>query len=136
MTFVDTNIFLDILTIDGTWAAWSQNAIERAAANGQLVTNHVVVAELYGRPATSLLVDIILQSLDVSIADLTDEVARRAGQAFGAYRAIGGQREHILADFLIGAHASILRYPLITRDAKRFRRYFPELSLISPETLT
>jgi predicted nucleic acid-binding protein len=55
-----------------------------------------------------------------------------AGKAFRAYRDAGGSRENVLLDFFIGAHALILGMPLLTRDPKPFRTYFPTLELITP----
>jgi predicted nucleic acid-binding protein len=55
-----------------------------------------------------------------------------AGKAFRAYRDAGGSRENVLLDFFIGAHALILGMPLLTRDPKPFRAYFPTLELITP----
>jgi predicted nucleic acid-binding protein len=59
--------------------------------------------------------------------------AFRAAQAFGAYRRAGGARTVVLPDFFIGAHASVLRVALLTRDAKRYRSYFPEATIIAPK---
>jgi predicted nucleic acid-binding protein len=38
----------------------------------------------------------------------------------------------VLSDFLIGAHAEELNLPLLTRDPKMYRTYFPTLELITP----
>ncbi len=57
-----------------------------------------------------------------------------AGTAHRAYRQRGGVFPSILADFLIGAHAQVLNLPILTRDARRYRTYFPEVELITPET--
>ena len=65
--------------------------------------------------------------------DLPYEAAFLAGKAFMAYIKRKGGKTSPLPDFFIGAHASILGIPLITRDTSRYRTYFPKLELISPE---
>lgn len=55
-----------------------------------------------------------------------------AGKAFLTYRKRGGQRRSPLSDFYIGAHAAVRRYRLLTRDAARYRTYFPSVELIAP----
>jgi predicted nucleic acid-binding protein len=60
------------------------------------------------------------------------EAAFLAGKAFLEYRHAGGARRSPLPDFYIGAHAAILGYSLLTRDARRYRTYFPTLKLICP----
>jgi hypothetical protein len=61
------------------------------------------------------------------------EAAFLAGKAFLRYRAGGGTRRSPLPDFYIGAHAAVQGYELLTRDAKRYRSYFPALKLIAPD---
>ncbi len=55
-----------------------------------------------------------------------------AGQAFIRYRRAGGARRSPVADFYIGAHAAVSDLRLLTRDARRYRQYFPTLTLIAP----
>jgi len=55
-----------------------------------------------------------------------------AGKAFQQYRGAGGLRTGVLPDFFIGAHAAIEGWPLFTRDARRYRTYFPKITLIAP----
>jgi hypothetical protein len=55
-----------------------------------------------------------------------------AGKAFLAYRGLGGQRRSPLPDFYIGAHAAVRGYRLLTRDAARYRTYFPSVEVIAP----
>jgi hypothetical protein len=56
-----------------------------------------------------------------------------AGHAYSAYRARGGVRAATLPDFLIGAHAQVEDWSLLTRDPKRYRAYFPKVKLIAPK---
>jgi predicted nucleic acid-binding protein len=56
-----------------------------------------------------------------------------AGKAFMQYRGAGGIRTGALADFFIGAHAAVEKLPLLTRDTRRYRNYFPTVVLIAPE---
>jgi hypothetical protein len=56
-----------------------------------------------------------------------------AGKAFRRYRTAGGAHSGVLPDFFIGAHAAVLGLPLLTRDAKRYRSYFPSVVLMAPE---
>jgi predicted nucleic acid-binding protein len=60
------------------------------------------------------------------------EAAFLAGKCFVAYRRAGGNRRSPLPDFFIGAHAAVEELTLLTRDAKHYRTYFPQLGLIAP----
>ena len=60
------------------------------------------------------------------------EAAFLAGKVFIRYRARGGARTRPLPDFFIGAHAAVAGLTLLTRDARRYREYFPKLKLIAP----
>lgn len=94
--------------------------------------SHIVLAELHaGREPLERLA--ALAELGITVDPLDDVIARRAGLAHGEYRRRGGERTSILADFLIGAHASVREVPLVTRDGRRFASYFPELKIIAPE---
>ena len=61
------------------------------------------------------------------------EAAFLAGKCFLAYRRRVGRRLSTLPEFFIGAHGSVEGMPLITRDAGRYRTYFPKLPLIAPQ---
>jgi predicted nucleic acid-binding protein len=63
------------------------------------------------------------------------DAAWRGGQAYREYRKRGGDRPPLLPDFLIGGHAQALGATLLTRDPRRFRSYFPDLNLITPEEI-
>lgn len=132
MILVDSNILLDIVTADPEWLPWSQAALADALLAGPVAINQLVYAEvsIAYRHASEL--DAILTRLRVQRADLPWEAAHLAGQAFLRYRRQGGNRTSPLPDFYIGAHAQVAGLQLLTRDAKRYRTYFPKISLIAP----
>jgi predicted nucleic acid-binding protein len=48
------------------------------------------------------------------------------------YRRRGGSRRSPMPDFYIGAHAALTGLALLTRDARRYRAYFPRLRIVAP----
>ena len=133
MTLVDSNVLLDVVTDGQIWADWSQSQLERAALDGPLVINNVVYAEISARYTTVDAVDSVLRDLNIDVATIPRPALFLAGKAYLRYRATGGLRTGVLADFFIGAHAAVERLPLLTRDTRRYRNYFPTVVLISPE---
>ena len=37
-----------------------------------------------------------------------------------------------LPDFFIGAHAAVEGWPILTRDPRKYRQYFPTVELVTP----
>ncbi len=132
MILVDTNILLDVVTDDPAWADWSQQRLEAAALRDRLAINPVVYAEFSAASGEFEDLDAMLASVEIGVADMPRSALFLAGQAFKTYRSRGGPRTSILPDFFIGAQAAVLAAPLITRDAGRYRTYFPTLELIAP----
>lgn len=131
-TLVDSNVILDIVTEDSEWLDWSASALERCANSGHLIVNPIVYAEVsIGFPRIEDLDD-ALPADYFTREPLPWEAAFLAGKAFQAYRRRQGARVHPLPDFYIGAHAAVQGYPLLTRDPRRYRTYFPKLRLIAP----
>jgi len=129
---VDSNILLDVLTNDPHWFERSAATLARLGADHELVINPIVYAEV------SVGFDRI-EDLDAALPDeffrreaLPWEAAFLAGKCFVKYRRAGGARRAPLPDFYIGAHAAVRRMPLLTRDAGRYRTYFPKLELVVP----
>ena len=132
MTLVDSNVLLDVVTDGEAWADWSQQQLEQAASSGPLVINGVTYAEISTRYATVEGVDAMLRNLDIDLAAIPRSALFLAGKAYLRYRSAGGHRTGVLADFFIGAHAAVEKRPLLTRDARRYRTYFPTVELITP----
>lgn len=76
--------------------------------------------------------DQTIESMGLVIKELPRPALFLAGKAFVLYRRKGGKKSNVLADFFIGAHAAVLGCPLLTRDAQRYRSYFPSVELITP----
>jgi predicted nucleic acid-binding protein len=133
MTLVDSNVLLDVVTDGEAWADWSQEQLEQAASSGPLIINDVIYAEVSTRYAAVEDVDAMLSDLNIDLAAIPRSALFLAGKAYLRYRSAGGQRTGVLADFFIGAHAAVAQLPLLTRDARRYRTYFPTIDLITPE---
>lgn len=132
-TLVDTNVFLDVLTADPVWSAWSADALAGALDTGPVVLSPVVYAELSARFDRREELDALLPPEVFRREALPWEGAYLAGRAHRDYRLRGGSRVQTLPDFLIGAHAAVCGHRLLTRDARRYRTAFPRLQVIAPE---
>ena len=129
---VDSNVLLDILTEDAHWFDWSSAVLSEHAESNVLCINPMIYAELsVGFEAIERL-DAVLPEGDFKRLPVPWEAAFLAGQCFELYRRRGGKRRSPLPDFFIGAHAAVEGMTLITRDASRYRTYFPKLTLVSP----
>ena len=132
MIFVDTDILIDVASADPQWMDWSIDALANASRRGPLVINAIVFAEFSLGFANEAACDAEIDRFGLTFLDLPKSAAWRAAIAFRDYRRNGGKRTSVLPDFFIGAHASLLDFPILTRDAGRYAAYFPEVELISP----
>jgi predicted nucleic acid-binding protein len=132
MTLIDTNVLLDLVTNDPRWAAWSVAQLDAAAVLGPLVINDVVYAELSVRFVNIETLDAFLDRADIVLVATPRSALFLAGKAFQRYRAAGGIRTGVLPDFFIGAHSAITGLRLLSRDAQRYRAYFPKIDLVTP----
>jgi predicted nucleic acid-binding protein len=130
---VDSNVLLDVLTEDPVWSAWSNAALASSGESSILVVNPIIYAELAGGFLRAEELDEALPVDRFRREPLPWEAAFLAGRSFVAYRRRGGPRRSPLPDFYIGAHAAVSGMVLLTRDASRYRTYFPELKIVAPE---
>jgi predicted nucleic acid-binding protein len=129
---VDSNVLLDIMTEDPRWLEWSADALARCAEDGIVAINPIVYAEVSVHFARIEELDEALPEPTIQRLPLPWEAAFLAGRCFLEYRRRRGARRSPLPDFYIGAHAAVSGMTLLTRDAGRYRTYFPKLDLIAP----
>jgi predicted nucleic acid-binding protein len=129
---VDSNVLLDVATKDPAWFEWSSRALEGAASEARLVMNALIYAEVSVRYTRVEDLEAALPASMIQRVPLPFEAAFLAGKAFLRYRRRGGARTRPLTDFYIGAHAAVAGLRLLTRDAARYRTYFPSVELIAP----
>jgi predicted nucleic acid-binding protein len=130
---LDSNVLLDIITADRDWLGWSTEQFRAAAGEGQILINPIIYAELAPAFASQAALDRWLRPAIFNRLRLPYEAGYRAAQAFLEYRKRGGTKASPLPDFYIGAHAEHAALVLVTRDAGRYRTYFPKLKLITAD---
>jgi predicted nucleic acid-binding protein len=131
-TLIDSCVLLDVITGDEQWADWSAAQIATAMDAGRVVINPLIYAEVsVGYQAIEELED-LLPASDYEREPLPYLAGFAAGKAFVRYRRGGGDKRSPMPDFYIGAHAAISGYRLLTRDVRRYRTYFPTITIIAP----
>jgi hypothetical protein len=129
---VDSNVLVDVISRDPDWFERSSQAIETLLDSRILIINPIIYAEV---GAGFSMVEQLESALPPDLYarhQLPWDAAFAAGRAFVRYRQSGGTRTAVLPDFYIGAHAQVADLALLTRDAARYRTYFPSVHLISP----
>lgn len=136
MIFIDTNIVVDILNRDPIWFRWSVDRVVHATEDAHVAISAVAVAELSWTFESLGDLGNKFDQMSVRTQPLTAEAAFIAGKRFQSFRRTRREEDHprVLPDFLIGAQASVEGTCLLTRDPRLYRRYFPDLLLITPET--
>ena len=130
MILVDTSVITDILTHDPDWFDWSSAQIEHWGDQGPVCYDAIVFAELAVKFDTQRELENRLSAF--TFLELPLGAAFQAGKAFEKYRRAGGKKARPLPDFFIGAHAYVAHLPLLTRDPRRVRTFFPSLRLVTP----
>jgi predicted nucleic acid-binding protein len=133
LLLVDTNVILDVVEDDPDWADWSQTRLDAAALQYTLLVNSVIYAELAIAYRRIEELEAMLSAGGFRMEPIPREALFLAGAVFRQYRRRGGTKTGVLPDFFIGAHAAVAGVPLLTRDARRYRTYFPGLEIICPE---
>ena len=131
-TLLDTNVLLDLLTEDEEWFDWSAAMVAEAGENAPLYINPIIYAEVAAGFSTIEELNEALPAAFYRRVHRPWEAGFVAGRVFVTSRKRGGTKRSPIADFYIGAHATVSGYTLLTRDPKRYRPYFPRLRIVSP----
>jgi predicted nucleic acid-binding protein len=132
ITAIDTSVLLDVFAADPAFGPGSRDAVKRCRAEGRLVACSVVWSEIAGLFRAPADARAQLEGLAVEFDPVGVDAALAAGAAWRAYRARGGKRQRMVADFLVGGHASRQADRLLTRDRGFYRTYFDRLRVLDP----
>ncbi|WP_456418467.1 type II toxin-antitoxin system VapC family toxin [Thiolapillus sp.] len=133
--FVNSCILLDLFTDDPVWAGWSESVLEQYAQTNSLYINSIVYTEISIGFERIEDVDAAVAALNLRVLEIPREAIFLAGKTFLEYRRNRGTKNSPLPDFFIGAHASVSRFDLITRDTSEYQTYFPRIRLIHPDKI-
>ena len=133
MLLVDTNVLVDVLEDDPEWADWSIAQLRAQSQIYRLAINPIIYSESSLTFSSVEALDRTIDDLGLAMMEIPKPALFLAGKAFVRYRRQGGQKQNVLADFFIGAHAAVSQYPLLTRDTRRYASYFQKVELITPE---
>jgi len=133
MLLVDTNVLLDVLENDPVWADWSVLQLRAQAQVHELFINPVIYSELSLAFDAVKAVDEAIEDMGITCHELPRPALFLASRAFVKYRREGSTRTNVLRSFFIGAHAAVLSCGILTRDGRRYRSYFPRVTLVAPE---
>ena len=132
ITAVDTNVLLDVLGADPRFGPHSRDALRACMMEGTLLACNVVWAELAASTSAHAKLASALKRLGVEFSPLDAAAAEAAGLAWRRFANRGARRGRVVADFLIGAHASHRADRLLTRNRGFYRAYFRGLRLVNP----
>lgn len=132
MLLVDTNVLVDVLQNDPQWADWSIGQLRAQAKLHALAINPVIYAEMSLSFSTLEALDDVVLTMALELREIPRPALFLAARAYALYRRRGGNKGQVLPDFFIAAHAAVEGWPLLTRDASRFKTYFPTLDVIAP----
>ena len=130
---VDTNVLIDVLEDDPDWADWSIAQLQAQSRVHRLAINPIIYSELSLTFSTVEALDQVLEAMELLMLEIPKPALFLAGKAFIQYRRNGGLKNTVLGDFFIGAHAAVSGLPVLTRDIRRYKNYFPSVKLVVPQ---
>src|ERR1700690_336137 len=135
---IDTNVLVALWDGGDTLHGIARQALDAVFGRDNLMISGVVFAELMAGPTrTEAFLDQFCEETRIEVQwELEEEIWRVAGRAFQDYAARrrkqkSAEPRRILADFLIGAHALVKGYKLLTLDDGMYRMAFPKLGILT-----
>jgi predicted nucleic acid-binding protein len=129
---VDSNVLLDVLTDSPVWYDWSVGQMNSLSINNELAINDIIYSELAPSFDRFEEVSSTVETMGLRLRPIPAAALFLAGKVHQAYRRAGGVKTGVLPDFFIGAQAAVEELPIVTRDVRRYRTYFPTVELITP----
>ena len=129
---VETKVLIDVLENDPTWADWSIEQLRAQSKLRPLAINAIIYAELALMFSRIEQLDDAVSQLGLTVLEIPRPALLVASRAFTQYKRASGTKSNVLRDFLIGAHAATEQMPVLTRDVRRCKTYFPTVTLSAP----
>ena len=129
---VDSCVLLDLFTNDPIWADWSEKTLYEFSQTNTLYINTIIYTEISIGFTKIELLDEAIDQLGIKVLEIPREALFLTGKTFLKYRRNKGTKNSPLPDFFIGAHATISKFTLITRDVAKYNTYFPQMNLVTP----
>ena len=130
---IDSCVLLDIFTNDSNWVNWAEETLYEYSQTNTLYINSIIYTEISIGFATIEEVEDVIHAAGIKVLQIPREALFLSGKVFLTYRRNKGMKHSPLPDFFIGAHASVEKFKLITRDKARYQTYFPQVELVMPK---
>lgn len=130
-TAIDTSVLMAVAKAEPDGNDWI-TVLKDQGELGRLIICDIVMAEMSALFNDDAAASRFFQKLGIDLEPTLVSTALLTGRIFHAYRRAGGTREHLIPDFLIGAHALLQAEQLAAADRGYLRRYFPKLRVIAP----
>lgn len=129
---IDSCVLLDLFTDDPQWANWSERILDTFSQTNTLYINTIVYTEISIGFTKIEVLDEAISELGIKVLEIPREALFLTGKTFLKYKRNKGAKKSPLPDFFIGAHVAISKFTLVTRDVAKYKTYFPQINLVSP----
>ncbi|MEM7807439.1 MAG: type II toxin-antitoxin system VapC family toxin [Planctomycetota bacterium] len=129
---IDANVLIDVIDSSQPDHAASARLVAELIDDGVAAVNQIIYAEVLAGLDSEAEFAVVFDEDELQRLDLPWKAAWPAGQAHARYRTLKGSKRSPMPDFYIGAHAEVQGLTIVTRDATRYRTYFPAVEVVTP----